>query len=44
MPPTKGGTILEAENAVSQASKIATEVDGYTGSVYLAFQGGEDER
>ena len=44
MPPTKGGTILEAENAVSQASKKATEVDGYTGSGYLAYQGGEGER
>jgi hypothetical protein len=44
MSPTKGGKILEAENAVSQASKKATEVDGYTGSGYLAYQGGEGER
>ncbi len=44
MPPTEGGTILEAENATFQASKIATEVDGYTGAGYLAYQGGEGER
>ena len=44
MSPTAGGTILEAEEAAANASRKATEVEGYTGSGYLVYQGGEGER
>ncbi|MHC4119214.1 MAG: carbohydrate-binding protein [Planctomycetota bacterium] len=39
MAPTPGGTILEAEDAVSNNSRKATQVAGYTGTGYRRFRG-----
>jgi hypothetical protein len=35
MTSTKGGAILEAEDAKHSSSKIETEIDGFTGSGYI---------
>ena len=39
MSPTAGGTILEAEDAVSNSSRKATKGGGYTGTGYRQFNG-----
>ncbi|NOR66676.1 MAG: carbohydrate-binding family 6 protein [Woeseiaceae bacterium] len=39
MSPTPGGTILEAEDAVSNSSRKATKSGGYTGTGYRQFNG-----
>lgn len=41
MKPSKGGTILEAENAAHEYSRINNEIDGYTGSGYLETRVGD---
>ncbi|MHC4433679.1 MAG: carbohydrate-binding protein [Planctomycetota bacterium] len=39
MSPTPGGTILEAEDAVSGSSRKAAKIGGYTGTGYRKFRG-----
>ncbi len=39
MAPTPGGTILEAEQAVSNSGRRVSQVSGYTGAGYLDFSG-----
>ena len=41
MEPTKGGTILEAENASHEYSGIHNEIEGYTGTGYLETKVGD---
>ena len=39
MAPTPGGTILEAEQAVSNSGRRLSQMSGYTGAGYLDFSG-----
>jgi uncharacterized protein with PIN domain len=41
MVPTKGGTILEAEQAGHKYSFIESEIEGYTGSGYIRTNAGD---
>ncbi len=44
MPPTEGGSILEAEAAASARIQKATAIGGYTGTGYLGPRAGSGER
>jgi hypothetical protein len=37
LPPTSGGTILEAENAAHQPLEAGNSIEGFTGSGYVAI-------
>jgi len=39
MTPTPGGTVLEAEDAVSNSGRRLSQIGGYTGTGYLDFSG-----
>ena len=39
MAPTPGGTILEAEDAVSNSGRRLSQISGYTGDGYLDYSG-----
>jgi hypothetical protein len=41
MDPTKGGTILEAEHAFHEYSRINNKMEGYTGTGYLETEVGD---
>jgi len=42
MPPTSGGTILEAETAISNGPQKAAGISAYTGTGYLDFNSAAD--
>jgi hypothetical protein len=44
MPPTSGGTILEAETAVFNGTQRGTKSSGYTGTGYLDFNSDTGKR
>ncbi len=44
MSPTSGGTLLEAEAAVSNGPRKAAEIGGFTGTGYLDFDGAADDK